>query len=146
MATVDSNIRFTIIAIFRGCSQLLTTMIAISYATPVFLIAIIPLSIAYYFIQVRIFVFYAIFVNELGCIFYFVNILEFEGNEISTRVTFRNKFYCHIVEVLCSNCESTTSPEQCKKFTNLFSFRRIYHWRQFHQSVSSNRGIHAGIR
>ena len=110
MATVDSNIRFTIIAIFRGCSQLLTTMIAISYATPIFLIAIIPLSIAYYFIQVRIFLFCAI-LGKSTQIFYFVITSKFESNEIPTSITFRNKFYSHIVEVLCSNCESTTSSE-----------------------------------
>ena len=44
-------------------------------------------------------------------IFYFVNILEFKSNEISTCITFRNIFCCHIAEVLRSNCQPTASPE-----------------------------------
>ncbi len=53
MATVDSSLRFNLIAMFRGCSQLLTAGIAITYTEPAFLAAVVPLGIAYYFIQVR---------------------------------------------------------------------------------------------
>ncbi len=57
MATVDSQLRFNLIAMFRGFSQLLTTIIAISYSEPIFLAAVVPLGIAYYFIQVGYFIF-----------------------------------------------------------------------------------------
>ncbi len=52
MATVDSSIRMTIIFFLKGISGLLTTVIAISYTTPIFLVAMIPLGIIYYFVWV----------------------------------------------------------------------------------------------
>lgn len=51
MAILDAQIRMTLVQLFRGTSQLLTTAIAITYATPVFLIALLPLGVAYYFVQ-----------------------------------------------------------------------------------------------
>ena len=54
MNTVDAQIRFTIMAMLRGISGLLTTLIAICYTTPFFLAMILPLSIGYYFLQVSI--------------------------------------------------------------------------------------------
>lgn len=52
MVTVDSSIRFTMIQMMRGVSSIFTTIIAISYSFPAFLVAIIPLSVLYYFLQV----------------------------------------------------------------------------------------------
>ena len=52
MNTVDSNIRFTIMAILRSLAGLITTIIAISYTAPIFLALLPPLAIVYYFLQV----------------------------------------------------------------------------------------------
>ena len=54
MNTVDANIRFTIMAILRGLSGLITTIIAISYTAPIFLVLVPPLGVCYYFLQVTI--------------------------------------------------------------------------------------------
>ncbi|CAH1780873.1 unnamed protein product, partial [Owenia fusiformis] len=51
MNQVDTNIRGTLIMMLRGLSSIITTIIAISYTSPYFLIAFVPLSILYIFIQ-----------------------------------------------------------------------------------------------
>lgn len=52
MNTVDAQIRFTIMAILRSFSGLITTIVAISYTSPIFLVLVPPLGVAYYFLQV----------------------------------------------------------------------------------------------
>ncbi len=52
MNVMDSNIRVTLVLCLRGISGLLTTAIAISYTTPIFIVLIVPLTILYYVIQV----------------------------------------------------------------------------------------------
>ena len=54
MTTVDVAIRFTMIQMLRGVGTIFTTFIAISLGSPIFLAALLPLSIAYYIIQVNI--------------------------------------------------------------------------------------------
>ena len=53
MDEVDSRIRLIMAEVFRGIASLITSIIAISYSTPFFLITLVPIMIIYYLLQVR---------------------------------------------------------------------------------------------
>ena len=51
MDTVDINIPMTVRIWSNTFSSVITTVIIVSYASPPFLIALVPMAIVYYFIQ-----------------------------------------------------------------------------------------------
>ena len=52
MNAVDVNIRLNLAAVFRGITALATTVLAISYSTPIFIAVLLPIGVGYYFLQV----------------------------------------------------------------------------------------------
>ena len=50
---MDTSIRMNLANVFRGVTSLVTTCLAISYSTPVFVVALVPIAICYYFLQAR---------------------------------------------------------------------------------------------
>ncbi len=55
--TVDINIPMTIRIWLGTFSGVITTLVVISYSTPIFLSVIVPLGIMYYFVQVSLLIF-----------------------------------------------------------------------------------------
>ena len=50
---LDIRIRLNLSTVFRGITSLVTTCLAICYSTPLFITVLIPLALAYRFLQVN---------------------------------------------------------------------------------------------
>ena len=95
--TVDETVPRSIRTFIFTCFTVLSTIIVISYATPLFMIVILPLTILYVLIQVRRRVFYIC--NTLLC-----NVLG--------------------IAILCGHFTSVKATRVCKPVTNFCSFPR----------------------
>ena len=52
ISTIDDKVPMSLVSFFRTFCTVLGTVIAISFATPIFLVVIVPLGALYFFIQV----------------------------------------------------------------------------------------------